>query len=115
MADVERRRPCVETAAGGLDLDQSPGTVPVSRWQPVQLVLRHPKRGVGHPEGPENVLGQMLTERAARHPRDEDAEYGKRMVIAPSFSRLERQRKFGQPTQPLLSAHHRRFRASLRA
>src|SRR5262252_5311259 len=105
MADVERRWPCVETATGRLDLHESLVTVPVTSREPVQLALRHPQRGVGHPERPENVLGQMLTERAARHPRDQDAEHGKRMVIAPSFSRLERQRKFGQATQPLLSAH----------
>jgi hypothetical protein len=57
----------------------------------------------------------MITEPAARHPRDEDAEHAKRMVIAPSFSRLERERKFGQAAQPLLSAHRRRLRASLSA
>ena len=57
----------------------------------------------------------MLTERAARHPRDEDVEHAKRMVVAPSFARLERQRKFGQPAQPLLSAHRRRLRTGLRA
>src|ERR1700689_2728118 len=57
----------------------------------------------------------MLTERAARHPRDENAEHAKRMVIAPSFSRLERQRKFRQATQPLISAHRRWLRASLSA
>src|SRR5215831_20163822 len=57
----------------------------------------------------------MPTERAARHPRDEYAEHGKRMVIAPAFSRLERQRKFRQATQPLVSAHRRWLRASLGA
>src|SRR6266487_3418491 len=67
-----------------------PHPVPSQNPGKKQLALRHPQRGVGHPERPENVLGQMLTERAARHPRDEDAEHGKRMVIAPSFSRLER-------------------------
>src|SRR5215472_6881624 len=57
----------------------------------------------------------MLTERAARHPRNEDAEHGKRMVIAPSFSRLERQRKFRQAAQPLISAHRWWLRAGLSA
>src|ERR1700722_15855943 len=57
----------------------------------------------------------MRTERAARYPRDEDAEYAERMVVTPSFSRLECQREFRQTAQPLISAHRRRFRASLSA
>ena len=70
-------------------LDEALVTSAVSRGQPVQFVLRYPQRGVGNSERPEDVLGQMLTERAARHSRDEDAEHAEGMVIAPPFSRLE--------------------------
>src|SRR6266567_7296142 len=58
------------------DLHESLVAEPVRCRRPVQLAFRH------------------RIEREAHHPRVEDAEHGKRMMVAPSFTRLECQRNW---------------------
>ena len=49
------------------------------------------------------VIAEMVASGAAGDPRDEDAENREGVVVAPSLARLEGERQFGQPGEPLVA------------
>src|SRR5688500_6912268 len=86
VADVELRWPRIKPAAGGFGHNEAVVAIPVRRRQPVELRLRHPQRGIDHPERTEQVVSQVVPEPTARQSSDQNAEHRERVVVAPTLS-----------------------------
>ncbi len=85
-----------------VELQRSGRIEPVTAGKAAELLRRHRKAGVAHPQRLEDTLLQESLERLAGGARNEHAQNVRAGVIEPAFARLIHQRQLGKLPKPLI-------------